>query len=69
MVKVLVTDQNKIDMAIKTFKRKVQKEGIVKEARIRMEYEKPSEKKKRKRKENMARNKKNATKRNKKNKK
>ena len=66
MVKVLVTDQNKLDMAIRTFKRKVQKEGIVKEARIRMEYEKPSEKRKRKIKENMARNKKNTAKKNKK---
>ena len=58
MVKVLVTDQNKIDMAIRTIKRKIQKEGLVKEAKIRMEYEKPSEKRKRKIKENIARNKK-----------
>lgn len=58
MVQVLVTDQNKLEMSIKIFKKKTQKEGIVKEARARLEYEKPSEKRKRKIKESIARNKK-----------
>jgi small subunit ribosomal protein S21 len=58
MVQVIVSDQNRLEMAIRLFKKKTQKEYIIKEARIRMEYEKPSEKKKRKIKENIARSKK-----------
>ncbi len=58
MVQVIVTDQNKLEPATKIFKKKVQKEGIIKEARRRVEYEKPSEKRKRKRKESISRTKK-----------
>ncbi|MDR1499208.1 MAG: 30S ribosomal protein S21 [Rickettsiales bacterium] len=57
MVQVLITDQEKFDSATKIFKKKVQREGLVKEARRRTEYEKPSEKAKRKRKESITRNK------------
>ena len=39
---------------MRVLKRKVQKEGIVKELRERQSFEKPSEKKRRKRKENIA---------------
>lgn len=58
MVDVLVTDQNKLESSLRQFKKKTQKEGIIKEARARLEFEKPSERKKRKRKESIARSKK-----------
>ena len=43
-----------VEQAMRLLKRKVQKEGIVKELRQRQYYEKPSAKKRRKRKENIA---------------
>ena len=43
-----------VEQAMRVLKRKVQKEGIVKELRERQSYEKSSEKKRRKRKENIA---------------
>ena len=43
-----------VEQAMRVLKRKVQKEGIVKELRERQYYEKPSAKKRRKRKENIA---------------
>lgn len=43
-----------VEQAMRVLKRKVQKEGIVKELRERQSFEKPSEKKRRKRKENIA---------------
>ena len=43
-----------VEQAMRGLKRKVQKEGIVKELRQRQYYEKPSAKKRRKRKENIA---------------
>lgn len=55
MVEVLISDQNKVEMAIRIFKKKGQKEGIIKEARRRKEYEKPSVKKRRKLEESFAR--------------
>jgi small subunit ribosomal protein S21 len=55
---VIVSDQGKLEMAIRLFKKKIQKEYLIKEARVRLEYEKPSEKRKRKIKENIARSKK-----------
>ncbi|MDR2760759.1 MAG: 30S ribosomal protein S21 [Rickettsiales bacterium] len=58
MVQVIVSDQNRFEVSLRLFKKKVQKEGLIKEARTRIGYEKPSEKKKRKIKENIARNKK-----------
>ena len=48
-----------VEQAMRVLKRKVQKEGIVKELRERQSYEKPSEKKRRKTKENIANVKKN----------
>ena len=47
-----------LEMAIKNFRKKTQKEGIVKESRLRKAAEKPSEKSKRKIKEAIARKKK-----------
>lgn len=46
MLQVIVGDQNKLEVALRMLKKKIQKEGIIKEARRRAEYEKPSEKKK-----------------------
>ena len=43
-----------VEQAMRVLKRKVQKEGIVKELRQRQYYEKPSAKKRRKKKENIA---------------
>ena len=45
-------------MAIRTFRKKTQKEGLIKEARRRKAYEKPSEEKKRRSQESLARTKK-----------
>ena len=50
MVQVNVRDNN-LDNAIKTLKRKLQKEGLFKEVKQRRYFEKPSEKKLRKREE------------------
>lgn len=58
MVQVIVGDQNKLEMGIRIFRKKTQKEGIIKESRRRVEYEKPSEKRKRKIKESISRSKK-----------
>lgn len=57
MVQVIITDQNKVEMGIRIFRKKTQKEGIIKESRRRVEYEKPSEKRKRKIKEGISRSK------------
>lgn len=43
-----------LEQAMRVLKRKVQKEGIVKELKMRQYFEKPSEKKRRKMKENIA---------------
>ena len=55
---VLVHGKGSLEMAIRTFRKKTQKEGLVKEARRRKAYEKPSEEVKRRREENIARKKK-----------
>ncbi len=51
---VVITGKN-LEMGIKAFRKKTQKEAIVKEARQRQAAEKPSEKKKRKTQESIAR--------------
>ena len=43
-----------LEQAMRVLKRKVQKEGIVKELKMRQYFEKPSEKKRRKKKEGIA---------------
>ena len=55
---VSVQGRSNIEVAIRTFRKKTQKEGLVKEARRRKAYEKPSEMKKRKAEENITRRKK-----------
>ena len=55
---VIVHGKGSLEMAIRTFRKKTQKEGLVKEARRRKAYEKPSEEVKRRREESIARKKK-----------
>ena len=57
-MEVVVHGKGNLEMAIRAFKKKAQKDGLVKEARRRKAYEKPSEKFKRRTKENIARKKK-----------
>ncbi len=46
MVTVTVRDNN-VDQALRVLKKKMQREGIFREMKLRRDYEKPSEKKKR----------------------
>ena len=55
MVTVVVPDKNKLEFAIRLFRKKTQKEGIVKEARRRKKFEKPCEFRKRKEQESKSR--------------
>jgi small subunit ribosomal protein S21 len=61
-VQVLVRDNN-VDQALKALKRKMQREGIFREMRLRGHYEKPSEKKTREKAEAIRRARKLARKR------
>ena len=51
---IIEVRKGNVEQAMRVLKRKVQKEGIVKELRERQYYEKPSAKKRRKKKENIA---------------
>jgi small subunit ribosomal protein S21 len=55
---VVVHGRGNIEMAIRAFRKKTQREGLVKEARRRKAFEKPSEKVKRRAEECIARKKK-----------
>ena len=57
-MEVNVQGRSNIEVAIRNFRKKTQKEGLVKEARRRKSYEKPSLKKQRKLEENITRRKK-----------
>jgi len=57
-MEVVVLGKSNIEMAIRAFRKKTQKEGLVKEARRRKAYEKPSEEKKRRAEESITRKKK-----------
>ena len=48
MVQVIVRDNN-VDQALKALKKKMQREGVFREMKLRRNYEKPSEKKVRER--------------------
>ena len=50
MAVVRVRNGQSIEKALKIFKRKVEKEGIIKAVKEKMQYEKPSVKKKKKKK-------------------
>ncbi|MCE2687047.1 MAG: 30S ribosomal protein S21 [Rickettsiales bacterium] len=57
-MQVTVNGKNNLEVAIRAFRKKAQKDGLVKEARRRKAYEKPSEAKKRRIEENITRKKK-----------
>lgn len=63
MVQVTVHTNN-IDQALKALKKKMQREGIFREMKLRRHHEKPSEMKKRKEEESSRRRRKLARKRN-----
>jgi small subunit ribosomal protein S21 len=48
MLEVVLDETDRIDWALKAFKRKVQKAGLLRELRRRREYVKPSEARQRK---------------------
>ncbi len=54
MVSVNVRDNN-VDQALKVLKKKMQREGIFREMKLRRDFEKPSEKKKREKAESVRR--------------
>lgn len=57
MVSVSVRDNN-VEQALKVLKKKMQREGIFREMKLRRHYEKPSEKKAREQAENIRRSRK-----------
>lgn len=57
MVEVTVRDNN-VDQALRALKRKMQREGIFREMKLRKHYEKPSEAKLRKKEESVRRSRK-----------
>lgn len=54
MVSVHVRDNN-VEQALRALKKKMQREGLFREMKIRRDYEKPSEKKKREKSESVRR--------------
>ncbi|MBM5782176.1 MAG: 30S ribosomal protein S21 [Pelagibacterales bacterium] len=56
-MQVVLSGKGNLELAIRSFRKKTQKEGIIKEARRRKAYEKPSEAKKRRIEENITRKK------------
>ncbi len=54
VIKIEVKDNN-VDQALRILKRKLQREGFFKILKIKSNYEKPSEKKKREKQENIKR--------------
>ena len=57
VIKIEVKDNN-VDQALRVLKRKLQREGFFRILKIKSNYEKPSERKKRERQENIKRSKK-----------
>ena len=57
VIKIEVKDNN-VDQALRILKRKLQREGFFKILKIKSNYEKPSERKKREKSENIKRSKK-----------
>ena len=62
MVQVIVREHN-VDKALKVLKKKMQREGLFREMKLRRNYEKPSEKRKREKAEGIRRSHKIARKR------
>jgi len=52
-MQVKVHSKANLEMAIRTFRKKAQKEGVIREAKLRKAYEKPSEKDARRREESI----------------
>ena len=52
-MQVKVHSKANFEMAIRTFRKKAQKEGIIREGRLRMHYEKPSIKRARREEESL----------------
>ena len=48
MIEILVAEDDRIEAALRQFRRKVQRSGLLKELRRRREYLKPSDEKRRK---------------------
>ena len=63
MVTVSVRDNN-VDQALRVLKKKMQREGLFREMKERRNFEKPCEKRKREKQENIRRSRKTARKRN-----
>ena len=57
IVQVVVRDNN-VDQALKALKKKMQREGVFREMKLRRSYEKPSEKKAREKSESIRRSRK-----------
>lgn len=53
-MEIAVNGRSNLEMAIRSLRKKAQREGLIKDLRRRQAYEKPSEEKKRRRKENIA---------------
>ncbi len=62
IVHIIVRDNN-VDQALRALKKKLQREGVYREMKLRRHFEKPSEKKKRERAEGVRRARKMARKR------
>jgi len=62
MVTIVVRDNN-VEQGLRVLKRKMQKDGLMRELRMRKFYEKPCEERRRKQKENIQRSRKNDRKR------
>lgn len=56
-MQVAINGRGNLELAIRSFRKKTQKEGIIKEARRRKAYEKPCEEKKRRKEESITRRK------------
>lgn len=57
-MEIAVNGRSNLEMAIRSLRKKAQREGLIKDLRRRQAYEKPSEEKKRRKKENIAKRKK-----------
>ncbi|MFT6333174.1 MAG: small subunit ribosomal protein S21 [Lentimonas sp.] len=57
-MQVVINNKSHLETAIRSFRKKTQREGIIKEARLRKAFEKPSIKRKRKEEESIVKTKK-----------
>ena len=64
MTLTVTVKDNNIEQALRSMKKKLQREGLFKEMKLRKHYEKPSLKRAREKEENIRRSRKNARQRN-----